>query len=664
MAFYFRTDRDFNIFNLASNVVPTNGISVYIAGTPGSNRIYSEENRLEVYFDGVFHKRFQVLEVEDSDGGKRNGGDLSCSVATTGTSMIYTINPIKIPDDAQTMLLKAWVFRSGEIQTYERLFTFNVPPEISGSDMNLGVKNSAFTVEFTVNDANPSDVLSVACSLNDKIIYENTNINRDEQYSVEITNAMLSELGLGDRNEIILEVSDARSVVKRVYTFTKEVDLDAYCEYVTNPIMLASRPTCITVGQAISSSKPVEVKVYVTNNALDNSPKWEDMSEEYRKGSVHYFSNKVCASDNYAIALRFVNAKEDVADKITTSGFGFITDVTIIGDDGLPRQLSGFVTNYVSGNSHKLTWQNPNKNFTGTKIVRAKNSDVMNEMGGDVVYNGTGTSFSDTLPAFDSTYFDPEVYWTMIDNKDYSYWTNVALYKPSGKIVDGDTFVYRKFPYGGNGTQTQEYNGVVNVVVRGVNYPYPEGSITVDKTYSAGHGSIDIPILDHVPGNTVHFSCTKDSKRREIIKGEFVEESGVLRFNALRPGISEITAHTGALATETKAFIRVCDRLHLRINTIPYTIYGGERTLVTYNVTNSLNENLTDKCMLHYASESNTIDEGFEVNVLGGGNAEIILNGDNTNSAILSKYHFWVEIDGNNYEEESKIYLRSYGIEV
>ena len=667
MAFYFRTDGpySFSASNPASTVVPTNGISVYIAGSPGSRSFtYNNDSWLEVYFDDKLYHRYRT-RFENVNDEFVFTGDLNISASTNGNSLIITTTPVKIPADAQTMLIKASALQNGGTYTdYQQSYTFNSPPEISGSDSDLGVKNSSFTVDFSVDDANSSDILSVVGYLNDEIIYNGDDLQRGKTYSVDITNAMLSGLEIGKRNEIMFEVSDTKATVRRIYSFTKERDLETYCEYVTEPIMTASKPNCITVAQGVKCYGGVDVKVYVTNNALDNNPSWEDMTAEFNRSGVYYFANKVCNSDRWAIALRFVNAKVDSNTEMVVSGFGFMTDVIVIVDDGLPRQLSGFKSGYTFGNTHTLTWTNPDKNFTATKIVRAKNWTPLTVDDGDVVYDGVNTSITDTVDPFDDTYFNPETYWTMIDNKDYSYWTNVALNKPSGKIIDGDMYVYRKFPYGNNGVQTQEYNGVVNVVIRGVDYPYPEGSITVDKTYSDEHGSIDIPVLDHIPGNVVRFDCTRDSRLRDIVRGEFVEETGALRFSAVHPGISEITAHTGAFATETKATIKVCDRLHLKINTMPSAVYGNERNLVTYNVTNSLNENLTDKCLLHYASESNMLDENFEVNVLGGGNAEIVFVGSDENGVKLSKYYFWVEIDGSNYEEEGKIYLRSYGIEV
>ena len=667
MAFYFKTDGPghFSVSNPSSNIAPTNGVSVYIAGSPGS-RYFTHQNdsRLEVYFDGVLHRRFEVDFQTDDDGEFVNMGDLNIGSSTNGNTLIFTLEPVKIPNDATNMELKARVY-NGEYLSYEQTFTFNSPPEISGSDSDLGVKNSAFTVDFSIDDANSTDILSVTGYLNDEIFYEDNNVERNKNYMLEITNALLSNLELGGRNEIVIEVSDTKATTRRIYSFTKEIDLDTYCEYSTEPIIVASRPNCIIVGQSLSCDGGVNTKVYVTCNALDNSPRWEDMTDAYLKGSAHYFTNKVCASDKYAIALRFVNAKENADSVINVTGFGFVTDVTVIGDDGLPRQLPGFVTDYVSGSECTIKWVNPEKNFTANIIVRDKNRMPLTETDGELVGDGDFNSMGGELWSFQEDYFNPETYWSMIENKQYDYWTNVALNKPNSAFcVDGDTYVYRKFPYGDNGIQRQQYNGILAIACRGTKYPYPENSITIDKAYSAEHGSIDIPVIGHIPGNMVNFKCERGEGRAVIATGEFIEDNAVIRVSAVRPGFSELIAYTGALSQETRATIRVCDRLYLRINTFPYLAIGGERGYVSYKVTNSLGEDLTDKCLLHYSSETKQIHDDFTVNILGGGSAEIIYNKDATSKINLSQYHFWAEIDGKNYEKESKIYLRSYGIEV
>ena len=102
----------------------------------------------------------------------------------------------------------------------------------------------------------------------------------------------------------------------------------------------------------------------------------------------------------------------------------------------------------------------------------------------------------------------------------------------------------------------------------------------------------------------------------------------------------------------------------MRINICPRSVIDGEKNLITYRVTDTVGNELTDKCLLHYGSDDKTIDDRFVINILGGGNAEITYNSGLSDEIGLNKYHFWVEIDGMNYEKEIEIYLRSFGIEV
>ena len=689
MAFYFRTDINFGPDNPVSNISPTNGVNVYIGSTPGTSiNLISENNKsyIKVYFDNVLSKTFE-LDYQYVNDSLENMGDLNWKWSSRG-SIIYTKYPIKIPNDAVTMRVESDVYvysyddEENSYATYisnSQTYTFNSPPEISGTDSDIGVKNSAFKLDFSVNDANENDVLSVIGYFNNEVFFEKSDIERKKMYSLEITNQMLAELDVGTRNEIIIEVSDTKSVSRRIYSFQKESDLDTYCEYLTDPVILAEKPNCVLMAQSVSCNSNVDTKVYVCNNALDNNPIWEDMTNEYLLGMPHYFTNNICYSDKWAICFKVINAKTDIESVITTYGIGFITNVSVIGDDGLPYQTDGFATNYTFGDMHTLTWANPVKNFTATKIVRNKNRMPMGEIDGTTIYDGEEETCFDTLDPYDNSYFDHEVYWEMIENKDYTYWTDVANSKKNDASVDGDMYFYRKFPYKAvteeitvDGvtseskkyyTQTQQYNSIVALTCRGKDYPYPEGSITVDEKFFDTNGSIEIPVNGIIPGNTVEFYCSRDN-RVNVVSGEFIEDNGTIKVTAISPGISEISAYTGAAGTETKTKIKVCDILHLRINICPRSVIDGEKNLITYRVTDTVGNELTDKCLLHYGSDDKTIDDRFVINILGGGNAEITYNSGLSDEIGLNKYHFWVEIDGMNYEKEIEIYLRSFGIEV
>ncbi|UHR03248.1 hypothetical protein LV469_02870 [Peptoniphilus sp. GNH] len=111
--------------------------------------------------------------------------------------------------------------KQGEIST--RTYTFekiNSAPIISGTDADLGNKNSAFTIVYTVKDPN-NDKVNVIEKLNGKILKNITNIGTGEQ-SITITAKMLSEFAINVSNTIEIEARDANNAVSyRRFTFAR-----------------------------------------------------------------------------------------------------------------------------------------------------------------------------------------------------------------------------------------------------------------------------------------------------------------------------------------------------------------------------------------------------------------------------------------------------------
>lgn len=104
-----------------------------------------------------------------------------------------------------------------------RVYTFNKvnsAPIISGQDADLGNKNSAFTIVYTVKDPN-NDKVNVIEKLNGKILKNITNIGTGEQ-SITITAEMLSQFAINETNTIEIEAMDNNSAVAyRRFTFKR-----------------------------------------------------------------------------------------------------------------------------------------------------------------------------------------------------------------------------------------------------------------------------------------------------------------------------------------------------------------------------------------------------------------------------------------------------------
>lgn len=108
------------------------------------------------------------------------------------------------------------------VRNYDFIKTdiINNPPKISGMDGNLGKKNSAFDVNFTVQDSD-SDILNAVIKLNDNIIKMINNVVKNKEYSVSIDKNIMKSLVADKENVISINVTDGMANVVRYYTFTK-----------------------------------------------------------------------------------------------------------------------------------------------------------------------------------------------------------------------------------------------------------------------------------------------------------------------------------------------------------------------------------------------------------------------------------------------------------
>ena len=97
----------------------------------------------------------------------------------------------------------------------------DIPPTISGSDSNLGDKTQAFSISYTVNDADSKDTLTVTEKLNGTTVRTINNAVRNQSYSFSVTSSQFANLKLYETNTIKITVSDGTLSATRTYTFRK-----------------------------------------------------------------------------------------------------------------------------------------------------------------------------------------------------------------------------------------------------------------------------------------------------------------------------------------------------------------------------------------------------------------------------------------------------------
>lgn len=214
---------------------------------------------------------------------------------------------------------------------YSEVFSLNNSPLISGADTDLGEKSTAFNIEFSVNDTDTTDTITVYCYYDDALTTTFENVVRNEKYRFMISNEMLAPSPINSTHTIKIEASDGKGSSIRTYTFLKNRNPEPYMDYIIKPVQTNDMATVIVVGQAAAPSQNFQVKVYVCNNAFDEQPMWEDMSDQYYQGLSYSFLNTSKTADKWGISVRFVNSKYNENDQIDITGCGFWCNKMIVG---------------------------------------------------------------------------------------------------------------------------------------------------------------------------------------------------------------------------------------------------------------------------------------------------------------------------------------------
>ena len=97
----------------------------------------------------------------------------------------------------------------------------NAAPTISGTDSNLGDKTQAFLIEYTVDDTDSGDTLTVTEKLNGTTIRTINSAVRNQKYYFDITSSMFANLVLYETNTVEITVNDGIATATRTYTFRK-----------------------------------------------------------------------------------------------------------------------------------------------------------------------------------------------------------------------------------------------------------------------------------------------------------------------------------------------------------------------------------------------------------------------------------------------------------
>lgn len=195
----------------------------------------------------------------------------------------------------------AFVLPSSLYALDDGTITKNQPPEVTSdagaSGVELGEKNAPFTVGYTVTDKD-GDLMTVTEKLDGEVKQTRTEVPPGTALTVDWLKEKAGyQQVLNGSHTITLTVSDGKTSVDWTATFTKNVT----GAQVSLTAPLTADDTITVAAMTLEGSFPADMSLTVemTNNALDDSPVWENCTDiqrgESRAFVHHAFTNKTAA---------------------------------------------------------------------------------------------------------------------------------------------------------------------------------------------------------------------------------------------------------------------------------------------------------------------------------------------------------------------------------
>ena len=183
-------------------------------------------------------------------------------------------------------------------------------------NQNLGTKTSGFTVSYSVNDEDAADSVTVTEKM-DGVVKRTFTATKSQNNSFAVTGEYFMKL-LNGNHTMVIEASDGKETTTLTLTFAKKV-VKAVITLETPMDADAKISICaITVTGHIPDD--ADYTVEVTNNAKDDSPVWEDCTDEAKAGRNYLFQNDT-ATNGFAFNFR-VTAERGNSDE-----GGYITSI-------------------------------------------------------------------------------------------------------------------------------------------------------------------------------------------------------------------------------------------------------------------------------------------------------------------------------------------------
>ena len=176
--------------------------------------------------------------------------------------------------------------------------------------MALGEKNEPFTLPYTVTDGD-GDPMTITEKVNGVALAVRENVASGTELTVQcLSEKALFQQILNGESTLTLEVDDGKTTTEWTATFTKNV---------THAVLSLSQPmtaddTITVAALTLEGSFPADMSLTVelTNNALDETPVWEnctDIQSGEAKAFVHHSFTNTTAARGFAFNYKVTIAR-------------------------------------------------------------------------------------------------------------------------------------------------------------------------------------------------------------------------------------------------------------------------------------------------------------------------------------------------------------------
>jgi len=186
-------------------------------------------------------------------------------------------------------------------------------PKIKTTEQEeLGVKTESFFVNYTIEDNDLEQVITVEEYM-DGNLKKTYTAERNKNYSIGPTQTEWIEMLNGQHNLKIVADDGKEGISEKIFTFSKnETEIEFELK---EPLQADDKITKAIIN--IEGEIPIGslMTVEACNNAFDENPIWENVTNATRKGSKIFFKNQTKTAEKWGFNVRVkVSRKDETGD--------------------------------------------------------------------------------------------------------------------------------------------------------------------------------------------------------------------------------------------------------------------------------------------------------------------------------------------------------------